>query len=172
MNAAQQMQQEINAYFLAEKYESLLFVFVGIAAIGASVWLWTSASAFAATFRPMSYPLIAVAIIQIVVGGGVYLRTDGQMAALAAQATENPEAYKSEELRRMATVNKNFTVYKWIEIGLLFGAIGVTFAVSRNSAWYAAAIGMIIQASLMLIADLFAEHRAHHYVEAIQSLGS
>ena len=168
MNTVQQMQQEISAYFWAEKYESLLFVLVGVAAIAASAWLWTSASAFAATFRPMSYPLVAVAIIQIVVGGGVYLRTDAQMATLSAQVAANPETYKVEELSRMATVNKNFTVYKWVEIALLLGAIGVTFAVSRNSAWYAAAIGMIIQASLMLVADLFAEHRAHHYVEAIQ----
>lgn len=172
MNDIQQMQQEIVSYFLAEKYESLIFVGVGVLALCVSVWLWMSESSFAATFKAMSYPLVAVALIQIVVGATVYLKSDKQIAAFSAQIQSAPAAYKAEELKRMEAVNNNFTLIKWIEVALLLAAIATTFLVSRNSAWYAAAIGLLIQSALMLTADLFAEHRAHHYVDCINRLVS
>lgn len=172
MSDIQQMQQEIVHYFLAEKYESLIFVGVGVLAIIVSVWLWMSESSFAATFKAMSYPLVAVALIQIIVGGSVYMRSDKQIETFSAQVQSAPAAYKADEMRRMDVVNKNFTLYKWIEIALLLAAIATTFIVSRNSAWYAVAIGLFIQSALMLTADLFAEHRAHHYVDCINRLVS
>jgi hypothetical protein len=172
MNDIQQMQQEIVRYFLAEKYESLIFVGVGVLALCVSVWLWMSESSFAATFKAMSYPLVGVALIQIVVGGTVYLKSDKQIETFSAQVQSTPAAYKAEELKRMDVVNKNFTLYKWIEVALLLAAIASTFVVARNSPWYAAAIGLLIQAALMLTADLFAEHRAYHYVDCINRLVS
>ena len=170
VNTIQQMQQEIASYFLAEKYESLIFVIIGVAAIAFSVWLWTSASSFAATFKAMSYPLVIIGLIQIVVGGTVYWRSDTQIATYSAQVQSAASAYKADEIKRMEVVNKNFTLYKWIEVALLLLAIATTFLVSRNSAWYASAIGLIIQAAVMLVADLFAEHRAYHYLDSINRL--
>ncbi len=167
MNPLEQMQQEITSYFLAEKYESVIFVSIGALALATSAWLWLSSANFAATFKAMSYPLVAVGLIQIVVGGSVLLRSDIQIATFTKQVVSAPETYKADEMRRMETVNKNFTLYKWVEIALLLCGIIITFAVSRNSAWYAAAIGLILQSSLMLVADLFAEHRAYHYVDCI-----
>lgn len=172
MSDIQQMQQEIVRYFLAEKYESFIFVGVGVLAIVVSVWLWMSGSSFATTFKAMSYPLVIVALIQIMVGGSVYLRSDKQIETFSAQVQSAPAAYKVDEVKRMDVVNKNFTLYKWLEIALLLAAIATTFVVSRNSAWYAVAIGLFIQSSLMLTADLFAEHRAHHYVDCINRLVS
>jgi hypothetical protein len=168
----QQMQEELVRYFLAEKYESLLFMIIGALAITVAVWLWMSGSSFAATFKAMAYPLVTVALIQIVVGGSVYFRSDKQIETLTAQVQSAPTTYKTEELKRMDVVNKNFTLYKWIEVLLLLAAIATTFVVSRNSPWYAAAIGLLIQAALMLVADLFAEHRAHHYVDCMNRLVS
>lgn len=172
MNDIQQMQQEIVRYFLAEKYESLIFVGVGVVALCVSVWLWVSESSFAAMFKAISYPLVAVGLIQLVVGGTVYLKSDNQIETFSAQVQSAPATYKAEELKRMDVVNKNFTLYKWIEVALLLTAIATTFIVSRNSPWYAAAIGLFIQAALMLVADLFAEHRAHHYMDCINHLVS
>jgi hypothetical protein len=172
MNDIQQMQQEIVRYFLAEKYESLIFVGVGVLALCVSVWLWMSESSFAATFKAMSYPLVAVGLIQIVVGSAVYLKSDKQIETFSAQVQSAPATYKAEELKRMDVVNKNFTLYKWIEVALLLAAIATTLIVSRNSSWYAAAIGLLVQSALMLTADLFAEHRAHHYVDCINRLVS
>ncbi|MFM8465409.1 MAG: hypothetical protein ACKOA0_15190, partial [Burkholderiaceae bacterium] len=71
------MLQDLQRYFSAEKSESLLFVAVGILAIGLAVWLLQDGH----RLRSAAFPLIAIALIQLVVGGTVFLRTDGQVAA-------------------------------------------------------------------------------------------
>ena len=61
------MQEQMVRYFSAEKSESWLFILVGLGAIAASVWLLRTGS----SYRGMAYPLIAVALIQLGVGGAV-----------------------------------------------------------------------------------------------------
>jgi hypothetical protein len=166
MTTIEQMQAELLSYFEAEKQESLLFLGVGVAAIGVSIYLLATAHAY----RGMSYPLIAVGLIQIAVGGTVFFRTDAQIAALTAQVASEPLAYQAAEQARMKKVSASFELYKVIEIALLAGGIGLTYLFSRNPRLYAVGIGLILQASLMLILDLFAERRADRYVEQIAAL--
>jgi len=160
------MQDHLTKDFLAEKHESLLFMLIGLAAIVASIFLFKNNSAY----KGMAYPLIAIALIQLVVGGSVYFRTDGQIKNLAAQLKTAPAAYKTNELVRMQTVNNNFKIYKIIEIVLLLAGIAMTFMFRQNQLFYAMAIGLIMQASLMLGLDLFAEKRAAEYVKHIEQL--
>jgi hypothetical protein len=160
------VQEQLINYFTAEKQESIFFVLVGAAAIIVSIYLWKNDS----TYKSMMYPLTAIALIQIVVGSSVYLRTDNQIATLTKQLQENSQHYRTEETARMTIVNNNFTLYKYIEITLLSIGVILTFVVSRSSDWYAAAIGLIIQSGLMLVMDLFAERRAHEYAAKIQEL--
>lgn len=157
------MQQELTRYFLAEKYESLLFVIVGIVAIGCSAWLWATGH----VFKSIGFPLVAVGLIQIVVGGSVYLRSDNQIATLQEQVQSVPAAYKADEIKRMDVVNKNFGIYKIIEIALFLVGVALVFMFPRNDTWYFIGAGLIIQSSFMLSFDLFAEHRAHLYVDYI-----
>ncbi|TAE31152.1 MAG: hypothetical protein EAZ92_03130 [Candidatus Kapaibacterium sp.] len=163
METIQTMQQELTRYFLAEKYESCIFVLVGILAIAVSIWLLVQQH----TFKSMSYPLIAVGLIQIIVGGSVYLRSDTQIVTLAAQVQSAPQAYKADEIKRMDVVNKNFKTYKVIEIALLALGIGLIYAFPRHDTWYFLGVGLIIQSSFMLVFDLFAEHRAYAYLDCI-----
>jgi hypothetical protein len=58
----------------------------------------------------MAYPLAAVALIQLAVGGAVYLRTDGQVAALREQLASAPAEYQAEELQRMEKVAAWFKI--------------------------------------------------------------
>ncbi len=160
------MQEQLISYFTAEKQESLIFIIVGAGAIIVSLLLWKNES----SYKPMMYPLTAIALIQLIVGGSVYFRTDDQIASLSKQLQENPGQYRTEEIARMTIVNKNFATYKYLELSLLSIGILLTFIVSRSNDWYAAAIGLIIQSALMLIADLFAERRAYEYVDSIKEL--
>lgn len=157
------MQQELTRYFLAEKYESLLFVIVGVAAIAVSIWLLVNNH----IFKSISYPLVAVGLIQIIVGGTVYMRSDNQIATLSAQVVAAPEAYKADEIRRMDVVNKNFGTYKIIEVALFLVGVALVYFFPRNDTWYFIGAGLIIQSSFMLALDLFAEHRAYLYVDCI-----
>jgi hypothetical protein len=55
-----------------------------------------------------------------------------------------------------------------VEIVLLAAGIAMTFAFRRREQLYAAGIGLLLQASVMLVLDLFAERRADVYIAAIR----
>lgn len=155
------------SYFTAEKRESLLFMAVGIAAIVASILLYRASS----PFRGMMIPLVLVGLIQIGVGGSVFFRTDQQIADLTAQLDKDPAGLVKAEIPRMDKVMTNFTVYKTVEIALLALGIALTFLYRGRDFPYSAGIGLILQASLMLVLDLFAEHRGEIYLEQLRKLG-
>lgn len=166
MSGIERLQANMAEYFLAEKQESLLFLLVGAVAIGASVYLLATKH----SYRGMAYPLIAVGLIQLAVGGAVYFRSDAQAAALREQLAGAPAAYKAAELPRMEKVAVNFTIYKWIEISLLALGIAMTLAFRRREQLLGAGIGLILQSALMLGLDLFAERRAETYIALIREL--
>ena len=160
------MQEQMVRYFSEEKSESWLFILVGLAAIAASVWLLRTGS----SYRGMAYPLIAVALIQLVVGGAVAFRTDGQVAALTAQLAASPAAFQGAEVPRMEGVMRNFQLYKAIEVGLLLVGVALTLVFRRKELVYGIGMGLVIQASLMLVLDLFAEKRGEEYLAAMRAL--
>ena len=153
-------------YFSAEKHEALLFVAIGLAAITASWVLYRRSSPLVA----MTGPLIAIAAIQIVVGGNVFLRTDAQMAELHRKRVVAPAAFKIDEGRRMATVMRNFEVYRAIELTLLATGIAVVAALRRRRGWRAFGIGLALQSAVMLTLDMFAEARGQLYLQAVLAL--
>jgi hypothetical protein len=160
------MQEQMVRYFAEEKAESWLFILVGVVALGASVWLLRTGS----SYRGMAWPLIAVGLIQLVVGGTVAFRTDAQVAALTAQLASSPSAFQLAEVPRMEVVMRNFTLYKGIEIALLLVGVALTYAFRQKELVYGIGVGLVMQASLMLVLDLFAERRGDEYLSAIRTL--
>jgi hypothetical protein len=153
----------IDHYFGAEKLESLLFVVVGALAIAFALWLLRRRS----RLRGMAIPLIAVALIQLVVGGTVYLRSDAQATQLQLQARDAPEVFKSAETARMKTAIANFELYRSIEIGLLALGMAIVVLLRNREFWFAFGLGLVLQSGFMLALDHFAEARAHAYVKAL-----
>ena len=157
------MEDHLMTYFMAEKQEALLFMVLGAAALIVSFYLFKAESAY----KGMIYPLIIIAAIQLVVGSTVYFRTDGHVAELTTLLKDDPEKYKVEESQRMERVIKSFRVYKGTEIILLAIGIAQTIAFREHNMWYSIGIGLIIESSLMLVLDLFAEKRAHEYIQFV-----
>jgi hypothetical protein len=157
------MEDHLMTYFMAEKQEALLFMVLGAAALIVSFYLFKAESAY----KGMIYPFIIIAAIQLVVGSTVYFRTDGQVAELTTLLKDDPEKYKVEESQRMERVIKSFRVYKGTEIILLAIGIALTIAFREYNLWYSLGIGLIIESSLMLVLDLFAEKRAHEYIQFV-----
>jgi hypothetical protein len=153
-------------YFTAEKHESLLFLAVGMAALVASWLIWRHA----ARYKGMIGPLAAIAAIQIVVGGTVFLRTDVQVAELQRKRVVAPAAFKAEEGRRMTAVMRSFGLYMAIEAALLVVGIGLAAGLRRRPRWHAFGLGLALQAAVMLVLDLFAENRGQHYLDAVLRL--
>lgn len=164
--APRDLQASLLAYFGAEKAESAVFVALGGAALVASALLVRGGG----PYRAMAFPLVAIAFIQLGVGGAVWLRTDRQVAALGAQLEAAPAAFRAEETARMEKVMASFRLYKAIEIALLAAGIGLCLAFPRREAIYAAGIGLIVQPAAMLVADLIAEARGRSWLEAVSRL--
>jgi multidrug transporter EmrE-like cation transporter len=93
---------QIEKYFNAEKYESVLFVFVGLVAIGFATYFFIKVKQ--PFYNGMAYPLIAVALIQIVVGSTVYFRSPKDIARVSQMVQTEKAKIQSEEIPRMETV--------------------------------------------------------------------
>jgi len=87
---------------------------------------------------------------------------------------KEPKKYVKEELERMIIVNKNFDIYKYVEIALLFIGLGVVvwelFMMLDKPFWLGIGIGLALQSSIMLVADFFAETRADVYTAQLMEL--
>jgi hypothetical protein len=162
------MINHMSSYFAGEKQESLLFIAVGLLAIGISVWLWMNGH----RLKSMAYPLVAIALMQIVVGASVYLRTDTQQSTLSVQLKANPAVLKVEETSRMQTVLKNFSIYKTVEMVLLIFGVGMIAFLQRHDMAAGIGVGLVLQAAFTLTLDIFAETRGADYLSAIGAIPS
>jgi hypothetical protein len=153
----------IDSHFGAEKFESWLFIVIGALAMATALVLLRRRS----RLRGMAIPLIAVALIQIVVGSTVLLRSDAQIVRLQQQAREAPADFKRGESARMKTVIANFELYRRIEIGLLAFGMAIVVLLRNREFWFAFGLGLVAQAGFMLALDHFAEARAHDYFKAV-----
>jgi len=160
---------DIEKYFTAEKNESILFVFIGIAAIIlAIVFFFFLKTNF---YKGIAWPLLIIAIIQITVGYTVYKRCDSDRKRNVYAYDLNPSELKGKEIPRMETVNKNFVIYRWIEIALIISGVVLIFLYRSDpdkTFLYGLGIGLAIQAFIMLGADYFAEARAKNYTKGLK----
>ncbi len=159
------MIKEMTDYFAGEKQESLLFIAVGLIAICIATWLWTNGH----RLRFMAVPLVTVALMQLVVGSTVYLRTESQMQGLMAQSQSAPAQFKQEEVSRMQTVMKNFNIYKTIEMILLVLGVCLIAFLQRFDVAAGIGAGLVLQAAFTLALDMFAEARGQDYLLTLKA---
>jgi len=164
----------IYKYFIAEKQESLLFLIIGIAAILLAVICWFFIKTNPLFFKGAVIPLLAIGIIQSVVGFTIYSKSDKQKADVAYNIGMEPVAFvKQKELPRMMTVMKNFVIYRWVEMAFIITGLVLIFLFRQNADktfWYGFGIALAIQAVIMLGADYFAEKRGKIYVNEIKKI--
>ena len=160
---------QMQAYFAAEKAESLLFVALGTMALVFALQAVRGGPPFA---RGLAGPLALVGLIQLVVGGTVFLRTEGQVQSLLQQLSHDAPGLAAAELARMAVVSRWFRVYFWIEIGLILVGLGVVaWGRTRGSRFVLGmGVALSLQSAIMLGLDLPAEARANTYVGQIRAL--
>ena len=160
------MVKEMTQYFAGEKQESLLFIAVALVAIGVAVWLWTQGH----RLKFMAVPLVVIALMQLVVGATVYLRTEAQVQQLVTQYQSAPAQFKQDETSRMQTVMKNFKLYKTVEMVLLVIGVGLIALMQRFDVAAGLGAGLVLQAAFTLALDLFAEARGEDYLGALNGL--
>ncbi len=156
----------IKTYFVAEKTESLLFLILGLLAIGFSIYGWVRWNEV--FYKGIAIPIILIAIIQVVVGGTVYFRTDRQLETLTELYQIDREEFRNQEIPRMDVVMKNFSTYKKIEIAFVLIGILLIVIMRDRAFWLGVGVGMLMQGAVMLTLDIFAEQRGEKYQSEIQ----
>lgn len=164
---------DIERYFVAEKQESLVFIVIGAVAILAAIaFYFFLKSSF---LRGAAFPLLLIGIIQLTVGYTVYKRSDDDRVRNVYAYDMNPTQLKQDEIPRMEKVNRNFVIYRWIELALLVVGLILSFTFGQNpgrSFWYGFGIALSIQALIMLTADYMAEKRALEYTRGLKAFTS
>jgi DMSO reductase anchor subunit len=162
--------ENIVKYFSAEKSESLLFLAVGIIMVLTSgYFLFKLRQPFT---TGMAYPLITIALIQLTVGSSIYLRSPKDISRVTELVQNNSSRVQSEEVPRMEAVMKNFVLYRWVEIVLIVIGLFLLFLPLSSQLRRGVGLGLLIQSSLMLVLDLFAENRGKTYLEFLQKISS
>lgn len=110
------------------------------------------------------WPVLLVGIIQIVVGGSVYTRSPKDIVAVTEMT---PEKIKTEEIPRMETVMRSFVLYRYVEIALIIIGLGLILMNKDIIFWKGVGAGLFAQATVMLVADYFAEKRGKVYLQQL-----
>jgi hypothetical protein len=164
----------IYKYFIAEKQESLLFLIVGVVAVLLAVVCWFFIKSNPSFFKGAAIPLLAIGLIQFIVGYTVYSRTDKQKADIAYNIGMEPANYvKQTELPRLKTIMRSFVIYRWVEIAFIITGLALIFVFRLNADktfWYGFGVALVIQAVIMLGADYFAEKRGKIYTDQLEKI--
>jgi len=158
----------VTDYFNAEKFESLFFIGVGIAAIAIGIYfLFVVREPF---YKGVAIPLMLVALIQLTVGTIVYVRSPKDIIKVENIIKDQPNKIQTEEISRMNVVMNNFVVYRYVELGLLMLGLILFFYFPIRTFWKGIGIGLFVQVILMLSLDYFAEKRGIEYLQQLTTL--
>ena len=155
-------------YFKGEKQESFIFISAGLVAMVLAYYGFMVADDM--VYFGAAVPLAGIGLIELIVGGSIASKTDKQIKELLEIRESSPDTFKSDELTRMEASMKNFRIYRTIEqvlfiTGLILMVLGLTDRISRYLA--GVGIGLMLQSSVMLFLDLFAELRAKEYIRRL-----
>lgn len=150
-------------YFAEERRGGAIFLAIGLAAVAVSMIL----AARATPYRGMVPPLALLGMIEIGVGGVSFLRTPGRVEALRKALDADADGTRARERRRMRRVLASFRVYKVAEIAILTAGLTLMMLFSRRTPLNAAGLGLLVQASVLLVFDRLGERRASDYAAAL-----
>ncbi len=166
----------VHKYFMAEKQESLLFVFIGSAAIVLSVIFFFFIKSNPSFYKGAAISLFAIGLLLGVVGYTVYDRSEMQRRSVAYDMGLNPVAYiNNQELPRMKKVMKNFVIYRYTEIILTLIGIALFFYFrNQNDKQFLTGLGLTLAiiAVTALAADYFAEKRGAVYTKELENIAT
>ncbi len=164
------MTPALQIYFQAEKKAGMFFVAIGILAcwVGASLFM----KAAAPFYIGFALPILAIGILQLVVGTTITRRTDQQLDDLERLLVTEPAEFRQTEEPRMAKVMRNFITLRRVELVLVVVGVFLYFWQQEWLFSKGLGLGLALQAGIALVADYFAEKRAHPYHSFISTLPS
>lgn len=160
------MLPHILKYFRAEKDAGLYLLVIGGFFLLLGLGIWASRS----RIRAMAIPLATIAVLELIVGATMYLRTDQRIDTITGLYYSDRTAYQQRETARMESVMSGFRIYKIIEVAAIVTGLAMLAVYRKRSAFAAAGVGLVVQAGVLLVFDLIASQRAQIYLEALRQM--
>jgi hypothetical protein len=150
-------------YFNGEKWESYLFLLMGIITIFLSIYLvFVLKTSF---WKGVAIPFLLVGLLELMVGYTIVNRSPKDIIRVGNFIKNEPQKVRTEEIPRMEKVMDNFNMFRWVEIILIAMGIILMYSTIQDTFWRGLGLGLFIQAGIVLGLDFFAERRGHTYLE-------
>jgi hypothetical protein len=159
--------QPVSNYFDAEKQGAMLLLVIGVVSVTVGTVLLAARHSFAGA----GVPFIALGLLAVGIGSGVWARTDHQVRLLGVQMREAPAVALRTEVPRMQRVRRSFLAAQIFEMTLLVAGVAVAYLYRNHEFGFAFGVGLIAQSAFLLLFDLIADRRAAHYLLYLRQLG-
>jgi hypothetical protein len=157
------MHDALTVYFNGEKSAGLVLAGLATTAIVFASLLFRAGGGF----RSFATTLVLLALAEAALGVGLHARTGPQVRGLEDQLRSDSPSFYSAERARMARVQRNFVLVEYVEALLIVTTALAALFLKTHSGLLGVALGLLINGSVLLAFDLFAERRGAEYLEAI-----
>ena len=155
-------------YFTGERFESFLFLGLGILGFAIAIFfLFILKTSF---LKGVAIPFLLVSFLEIVVGVTLIYRTPKDIIRVETYLAEKNEMIQKEEIPRMEGVMRNFLVFRYTEITLIILGIILMYGFRQNLLWNGIGLGLFVQSSVVLLLDFFAERRGEVYLAYLRTI--
>jgi hypothetical protein len=161
------MSAALTTYFAGEKSAGMMLAAIGIVVLAGAALLFPARY----ELRAFAITLAVWGVIELTIGVGLWLKTDAQVAELVAKLAQDPTAFYAAERPRMAGVQRNFVIIEIAEIVLIVGCAALALALKGRPIVSGIALGVLINAAMLLAFDIVAERRGaiYHAALAVES---
>lgn len=164
----------VHKYFIEEKQAGLIFIVLGSIAMITAIVFFFFIKSNPSFYKGAAIPLIAIGLIQAIVGITVYTRSDKQRIDTSYQIGLEPVPFvKNTELPRMEKVMRSFTYIMIAEVVFLIVGVGLFLYFNKSvdkSFWKGFGLALAMIAVVSLVADYFAESRGKNYTTELKKL--
>jgi hypothetical protein len=162
------MVEAVFHYFKAEKKESLFWIGIGVVSVLLTFYFLLIKSH--PYYNGLAYVLITIGVIQLVHGISAFKKGNLNMVSVDYFVQKDLDSIKSKEIPRMEVEMKHLTIYSWIEMGCIILGLLLFLFCRPFTLGKGIGMGLLIQASVLLILDYFAEQRGKEYLNFLKSL--
>jgi len=162
------MVEAVFHYFKAEKKESLFWIGIGVVSVLLTFYFLLIKSH--PYYNGLAYVLITIGVIQLVHGISAFKKGNLNMVSVDYFVQKDLDSIKSKEIPRMEVEMKHLTIYSWIEMGCIVLGLLLFLFCRPHTLGKGIGLGLLIQSSVLLILDYFAEQRGKVYLNFLKSL--
>ncbi len=155
-------------YFTEEKTGSALFAIVGVIALAIALYLFFGLKT--SFTKGVAIPVVLVAMLELAGGVSIFLRSPNDITRVERFVKNEPQSIGTIELPRMKAVMRNFVIYRNVEIVLIALSIFLMFTSATSNFCEGVGMGLLIQTTLVLCLDYFAERRGQIYIDYLLNI--